>query len=607
MRSERGKREGAVGALSAKGMSGPDGSCGVPGVDDDVSPVFDQWPYLRFLGLGIWWAWIWLCYSSVEIMGLFPEAVRGPHVAQMYFFSTASIALTVAASALFWKRATRLVDSAWGVIAAGAVAAAATLTLAYSGSAGQGADVLFGVAAAVSGVATGALCLKVGRVYGTVNLGDALVSGALSLVLAALLYFCGLGVPEQWRLIFIALLPVASALVLSLNPHDPYAASVAPPDDPMAMTPEVGHLFRKLVAASAFIAFTAGVGKGISSMQSSSAQFSFDGAVTIMCIAVLGVVIAALANRDYATKRGTRLVYTALMVLGIGMMLATCFGLPVIYLSIGKETLWLVLSCLMAYMAFRFELSSVRAFGIGQAVYYLGSTAGWAVGAVVAPHYADGMVRMGVGMGMAFLIVLVLVYVFTEQDIKQILELSSARDAADRETMAALASASASASTAEAKETVAGRAVASDAGLAGAKAGAGAAPGESLAAMAGVGAEAEAVSGGGAATTAIAGVESGGGEGSASGTDAETPAEADSEPALRPDRAADPIYGLSKRELEVMMLFARGRSANWIADHLVLSKNTVRTHLRSVYAKLDVHTRQELLDFLMGESSNSWL
>ncbi len=57
-------------------------------------------------------------------------------------------------------------------------------------------------------------------------------------------------------------------------------------------------------------------------------------------------------------------------------------------------------------------------------------------------------------------------------------------------------------------------------------------------------------------------------------------------------------YGLSLREIEIMDLFAQGRSANWIADALFISKNTVRSHLRAIYGKLDVHTRQELLDRL---------
>lgn len=63
---------------------------------------------------------------------------------------------------------------------------------------------------------------------------------------------------------------------------------------------------------------------------------------------------------------------------------------------------------------------------------------------------------------------------------------------------------------------------------------------------------------------------------------------------------SNPMYGLSARELEILDLFAQGRSANWIAEHLTISKNTVRTHLRAIYSKLDVHSRQELLDFLAG-------
>ena len=63
-------------------------------------------------------------------------------------------------------------------------------------------------------------------------------------------------------------------------------------------------------------------------------------------------------------------------------------------------------------------------------------------------------------------------------------------------------------------------------------------------------------------------------------------------------RLLEERFGLSRREIEIMDLFAQGRSANWIADALVISKNTVRSHLRAIYMKLDVHTRQELLDCL---------
>lgn len=55
-------------------------------------------------------------------------------------------------------------------------------------------------------------------------------------------------------------------------------------------------------------------------------------------------------------------------------------------------------------------------------------------------------------------------------------------------------------------------------------------------------------------------------------------------------------HGLSKREIEILELLCKGRSRPYIAETLYLSENTVRTHSKHIYQKLDVHTRQELLD-----------
>ena len=55
-------------------------------------------------------------------------------------------------------------------------------------------------------------------------------------------------------------------------------------------------------------------------------------------------------------------------------------------------------------------------------------------------------------------------------------------------------------------------------------------------------------------------------------------------------------FGLSNREAEVLAFALRGRTSERIAQELVISKSTVDTHLRRIYAKCDVHSRQELLD-----------
>jgi DNA-binding NarL/FixJ family response regulator len=53
--------------------------------------------------------------------------------------------------------------------------------------------------------------------------------------------------------------------------------------------------------------------------------------------------------------------------------------------------------------------------------------------------------------------------------------------------------------------------------------------------------------------------------------------------------------GLTDRELEVRKLVARGMSNKEVATHLAISETTVKTHLRSIFAKLRVLSRTEAI------------
>lgn len=57
-------------------------------------------------------------------------------------------------------------------------------------------------------------------------------------------------------------------------------------------------------------------------------------------------------------------------------------------------------------------------------------------------------------------------------------------------------------------------------------------------------------------------------------------------------------YGLTKRESEVLVLLAYGRDLAFISSDLYLSRNTVKGYQKSIYAKLGVHSKQELIDFI---------
>lgn len=62
--------------------------------------------------------------------------------------------------------------------------------------------------------------------------------------------------------------------------------------------------------------------------------------------------------------------------------------------------------------------------------------------------------------------------------------------------------------------------------------------------------------------------------------------------------AVSQTHGLSARETEVLALLARGRSLQSIADALGVAYSTVKTHTDRIYAKTDVHSRQELIALL---------
>lgn len=54
-------------------------------------------------------------------------------------------------------------------------------------------------------------------------------------------------------------------------------------------------------------------------------------------------------------------------------------------------------------------------------------------------------------------------------------------------------------------------------------------------------------------------------------------------------------YGLTAREREVLGFLAHGHNGVYIGEELVISPNTVRTHIHNIYRKLDVTSREDIL------------
>ena len=66
----------------------------------------------------------------------------------------------------------------------------------------------------------------------------------------------------------------------------------------------------------------------------------------------------------------------------------------------------------------------------------------------------------------------------------------------------------------------------------------------------------------------------------------------------RPDAESElaQAYDLTAREREVLARLARGLSITEMASDLSISENTVKTHVKRIYGKLGVHSKQEVID-----------
>ena len=59
---------------------------------------------------------------------------------------------------------------------------------------------------------------------------------------------------------------------------------------------------------------------------------------------------------------------------------------------------------------------------------------------------------------------------------------------------------------------------------------------------------------------------------------------------LQPVKQPDENYNLSNREKDVLQLLVKGKSYKMIADELCISYETVHSHIRKIYNKLQVNS-----------------
>ena len=76
------------------------------------------------------------------------------------------------------------------------------------------------------------------------------------------------------------------------------------------------------------------------------------------------------------------------------------------------------------------------------------------------------------------------------------------------------------------------------------------------------------------------------------------PGQAPVDPVSIPCDTIARTYRLTAREREVLGLIAHGRNMPFMEQELVISRNTLKMHIRHIYTKLDVHSKQEIIDMV---------
>ena len=507
----------------------------------------EQWPSLRFVGFGLYYAWIWLCYDSTTLLDASIRANADTTFA-MYLASTTALGLTLVLAAAFPAVSARLTQNKPFLLAMGLLAGIATVFVKLMAPNGA-FDSVFLLFCVLTGLGTAWVCLRMGMEYASVGSRRATMNAAAAFVAAALMYFLVRGLPEYLGLGVMALLPLGATLC-TLTPagDSPMEEPVEPHDH---LLPR--GFFLRLMFAIAVFSVVVGVTRGFSVLTQATNVLDDRGCMVVFGMALVAMLLYVLVGTLGNDFDVSRLYYPVIILASLGILV-----MPLVegagqaggvFVGIAYACFVMIMWCLFAHVAYVTGVPAVRVFGLGRGTSALGTTAGWLLGSQLAGHEmldATSMFVVSCVMVLALLVVSMLV--FNDRAVGMVLRMVGKRAAQDAQN------------------------------------------GKDLA--------------GGDHSMKGALREVGGNLKSASFSSEQ---DSDEAQAGESDRAGTwtrscldiaARFGLSQRETDVLFLLAKGRTIAFIADELGVSFNTAKSHIRHVYVKIGVHTKSELLDLV---------
>ncbi len=540
-----------------------------PGEDPAREHSLSAFVNMRVWGFALIRAWVYLMFLGMGVGILAPASES--YAPTVYLWSSIALTITLFSGALAPERLELALLSLRGQIGAVALTVSGSVLVLLGGFSAAAVDILSVAGGVATGVGSGLIHLGYGEIHRDHPPAEVGIEVPIAVLIAAVI-FAGVSLlPFPAQASVVLLLPVASGAIMvsqqrSLTVRQVRAALKAR----RGLILPTPKLIMRIGLCACGIGLADGVTRQVFMSATGMAPVSYYHPAMLTSSIVLAVLLVGfeLLRRDN-TFRGLYKLITFIIAASIAFT-PSLIGLPdyqwlgPIITLVGYNAFNAFVWILLADVTYNFRLSAAATFGMGWGMLTLGSTAGQMLGVQLGESGVLGPQVISLLAASATLAVFaVCLFVMKDNDLVDI------KDA---------------------------RAMVESVGF-------------------GMGEEGDDSEGVEAADVESEGVEASSVgsrrlEGASAGAAAKACAGAGALAGAQPARRAPfrerctrfaSEHGLTPRETEILMLFAKGRSAARIQEELVISRGTVTTHLQHIYRKADVHSKQELLDAIEGQ------
>lgn len=498
---------------------------------------------VSYLGFGFWQAWSMLCYvdgflnfDSVPVP--FGGGEQQSLTSLLFALCSTSLAVSIIVLACL-RPIDRWLQQRWFPATGGLCCAAGTLCISLTAAHIALAPAVFYAGCVAAGLGNAMLCLSYAPIIGSQPPTRSFLSVCYSMILCCVIYFIAAGAPFFVKCIFCMLCPIFSS-ALALCGQRPRSDKKAAQD--LSLTTAAWRFFAAvfvLAAAASLIRIP------LLTTPHSNTEFEWAGLGTFTVLVVC--IIFALVYGNTARSYKASFLYYPLSIIVLAFLLIIAMQSHNVNTTLAslssapRSLLNVVLDAIFFYIIFQSKMSPAKIMGLGHGFKSLGILLGGELGRIDQVLSLDSDSRLVVYMIVAFCVVASVVLVAPNTVLSSIL---IPIDDDDADFAPHLADEVHAASSQE----------------------------------------------------------------STTGEDApkaDAAPDLEEAPALkgkalwqkRCDSVCD-TFKLTTREREVLHQLSLGHGSEYIAKQLVISLYTARTHVRNIYGKTGVHSREELIQLI---------